>query len=303
MQKAKVVYIACWGRSGSTLLNNILGQSPYVFSGGELLRIWEDQLLQEGICGCGCLIRECPVWKAILRSVWTGFDERTIEDLRSFLSVHVRTKNIPTVMLSRSFAQQDASRCSQLQLVNMYKLIQSTTGCEFIVDSSKHPVYGALLQQQADIDMYLVHLIRDPRAVAFSWQRKKFMPDSKSYFRTRGPMETAIMWLTWNLGIQRMGTSLKKRYLRIRYEDLVARPTDTLGEIATFLGLESLEISVSEKEEIVLNPTHTVMGNPIRFSQGPVKLRLDNEWKSNLSKKDSALISLATWPLLWKYAY
>lgn len=39
--EVKVLYIAGWGRSGSTILDNVLGQVEGFFSGGELSYLWE----------------------------------------------------------------------------------------------------------------------------------------------------------------------------------------------------------------------------------------------------------------------
>jgi hypothetical protein len=63
----RILYIAGAGRSGSTLLANILGQVEGFFTAGELISIWERGLIQDRFCGCGVPFHDCEVWTGILR--------------------------------------------------------------------------------------------------------------------------------------------------------------------------------------------------------------------------------------------
>jgi hypothetical protein len=45
------------------------------------------------------------------------------------------------------------------------------------------------------------------------------------------------------------------------------------------------------------------MGNPSRFVTGPVEIRSDDEWESNLKRRDSAVVTALTLPLLRFYGY
>ena len=66
----KVLFVAGTGRSGSTLLANVLGTVDGVFSGGEIRYLWERGLQDERLCGCGRAFLECPVWTAILHEAY-----------------------------------------------------------------------------------------------------------------------------------------------------------------------------------------------------------------------------------------
>ncbi len=65
-QRVKVLYILGAGRSGSTLLSNILGQLDGFQSVGELFYLWENGLLKGGLCGCGEPVLQCPFWSEVL---------------------------------------------------------------------------------------------------------------------------------------------------------------------------------------------------------------------------------------------
>ena len=66
MDKVKVIYIAGEGRSGSTLLERILGQHNKIFAAGELIHIWERSFMENQLCSCGKSFYECEVWKDII---------------------------------------------------------------------------------------------------------------------------------------------------------------------------------------------------------------------------------------------
>src|SRR6266498_4080255 len=66
----KVLYIAGAGRSGSTLLDGVLGQLDGFFAAGELRYLWERGLQESRLCGCGVAVRDCPTWRAVLASAF-----------------------------------------------------------------------------------------------------------------------------------------------------------------------------------------------------------------------------------------
>ena len=52
-QQLKVLYIAGEGRSGSTILGNILSQIDGFFSVGEMHHIWDRGFIENWRCSCG----------------------------------------------------------------------------------------------------------------------------------------------------------------------------------------------------------------------------------------------------------
>ena len=62
----KVMYIAGWGRSGTTIVDNILNSYDGVFSTGELFYLWSRGLIEKRKCGCGVPFPRCALWGDIL---------------------------------------------------------------------------------------------------------------------------------------------------------------------------------------------------------------------------------------------
>ena len=59
--RLKVLYLLGSSRTGSTLLDNILGEFDGFFSAGEVRFLWR-RLLENRRCGCGQPIGGCEVW-------------------------------------------------------------------------------------------------------------------------------------------------------------------------------------------------------------------------------------------------
>jgi len=60
-ERLKVLYVIGWDRSGSTLLDNLLGGVDGFFSSVELHKIWQEGLTEGRKCGCGRPVAACPV--------------------------------------------------------------------------------------------------------------------------------------------------------------------------------------------------------------------------------------------------
>jgi hypothetical protein len=52
-----------------------------------------------------------------------------------------------------------------------------------------------------------------------------------------------------------------------------------------------------------LPPAHTIDGNPMRYSTGPVHLRPDDAWRTGLPDADRRLVERITAPLRRRYGY
>lgn len=302
--KVKVLYIAGFGRSGSTILDNLLGGVDGFFSAGELCYMWDHNLRENGLCGCGRPLAECEVWGKVL----ADDDVAAIDagEMARIESGGVRTRHLPLALLPRG-RKLLASRLERYagNLGTVYREIQRTTGARVTVDSSKNPMYGRVLGTIPSIDLYVVHLVRDPRAAAYSWLRKKLQPDRGEfgYMDQHAPAKSSVLWTLWNGASGAFWGRNGGRYLRVRYEDLVADPRGTLTRILEAVGEGGADLPFVSGRAVELGVSHTVAGNPNRFKTGGIELRLDDEWKGRMRLRDRALVTLLTLPLLKRYGY
>jgi len=87
-----------------------------------------------------------------------------------------------------------------LDTERLYRAIQEHAGCRLIVDTSKYPTYSYLLRLLPALDIRAVHLVRDARATAYSWQRVKTYPTAKGtrYMERHTALRSAAAWLILN---------------------------------------------------------------------------------------------------------
>jgi hypothetical protein len=302
----KVLYVVGLGRSGSTILSNSLGQIGGFFSGGELNFIWKHNVLENRLCGCGRPFRECPVWTRVMDEAFGGMDAVDPREMMRLQNQGTRTRHIP-LMLTEKGNRSLAERLEKF-LANygrLYEAIANVTGSRVIVDSSKEPAHGFAMSMVPGVDFYVLHLVRDPRAAAYSWLKKKPQPDSdaKEFMVRFSPTKSSAMWDSWNASAEALWRHTPQRYLRLRYEDFVADPRQRLVDVLKHLGEEDAEVPLVGEREVKLGVSHTVSGNPNRFDTGAVELRTDREWISKMNPRYKALVTALTMPLLLRYHY
>jgi len=308
-ERLKVVYIGGMGRSGSTLLDLMLGQLPGVCSVGELRYVWLRGLTENVLCSCGQPFRECPFWQAVAEEAFGGWDALDLDEVLDLEHRVDRHRFLP-FMLAPGLAPGFAERLERYTsiLERLYGAIRNVTGASVIVDSTKDPPYAYLLRHVDSLDLYLVHLVRDIRGVAFSWMKKNVVrpevADGETYMKTFHPAEMALRWIDYNVLFERLGKTVPS--LRMRYESFIERPEEHLTSILALVGASTNGQGFADLENghfRLAGEHHNVSGNPVRFRNGALPLRVDDEWKRKLSPRDRRIIVALTWPLLRRYGY
>lgn len=306
MNKVKVLFIGGYTRSGSTLLDLMLGQVDEFCSVGELKYIWNRGFEVNQLCGCRKKFKECEFWNNVVEEAFGGFqnvDGREIEKLRRSVE---RTWYIPQVLSpwKTSSFNNRFTTYSQI-LTNLYRAISKVSGSRFVVDSSKTPSHTFILNVLPDIELYVVHIIRDSRAVAYSWNRKKLKPEvywKKDFMIVQGIAYTAIHWELDNI-LTYMLKYVNKQYTVLRYEDLARDPQGVLSRVFTCLGERIPSSLFTDRFTYNSRSNHSVSGNPIRFQQGIIEVSPEEEWQENMDSVQRTIVTTMTWPLLLKYGY
>ncbi|MGH7776435.1 MAG: sulfotransferase [Candidatus Dormibacterales bacterium] len=302
----RVLYIAGTGRSGSTLLAGLLGQVEGMVAPGELRFFWERGLHENRLCGCGRRFRDCPVWNEILEAAFGADAPDALAAVRGQARV-TRIRSLPLAVLGgrRPELLRRRMGAHAASLSALYAAIAGATGARVIVDSSKLPSYGRALEAVPGVEVFVLHLVRDPRATAYSWSRVKNQPDRghPAEMQRQPPAKAALLWLFWNGFADAAWSRLGRRYVRVRYEDFVADPTRTLRSVAELVGLEAGELDFVDGSAVRLHPNHSVAGNPDRLRHGPTRLRADSEWVEAMPAGARRMVTLLTLPLLRRYGY
>jgi hypothetical protein len=310
-EQVPVLYIGGHGRSGSTIMAQTLGQIPGFVNVGELWQVWHRGLRENERCGCGHPFYSCEFWRAVGDEAFGGWDNVDVNKMVAFRPYLEGLRYTPHYALAANSGIRSRKISTLLEecgpvLERLYRAIQRVSGARVIVDSSKLSSYAVLLSLLPFANLRVVHLVRDSRAVAYSWQRTKESPAvvGGRLMPRMSPAKASRRWSLQNYsyGLLSGFASLS----RLRYEDFVDDPTFYLAETLSRAGFDvetgSLH-DVVHGREISPSVDHTVSGNPSRFRTGKIELRLDEEWKGRMRSADKNVVTALTAPLLLKYGY
>lgn len=256
----EIVYIAGAGRSGSTILDIVLGSSPSVFGAGELINLRRVFSTHEK-CSCGARVIDCEFWSPVYES-WISAIEGSILEYEIFRKKYVSNRNLFKLFVVRLFRKKEYSRFISNTLL-LYQIISSCSDCNVIVDSSKSPVNIVILRD-LKVDLKIIHLKRKFSSVLNS--NKKRIPEDlgSGIERDQRPKRTLYVFLNWiyynmlskllTIGCQR---------IKIRYEELAPNLVQEVSKVVT----------VTDKYRLILEnggpfkPYHTIAGNRVRMKK------------------------------------
>jgi hypothetical protein len=284
----------------------MIGMRDGFCSTGELRFIWERCFGENQLCGCGEPFHECTFWKEVSDQAFgvepSDVDVATVARLKDAVE---QKRHVPWLVLNRPPRDPAALLSYGALLEDLYSAIMDVSAAGVVVDSSKDPRHGLVLSRLPHIELHVVHLVRDPRAVAFSWGRTHRRPEihwkaqDMTFQKVRA---AATRWTSHNLVVELLAASAAS-YCRVRYEDFIADPDSALARIlAPHNGLTNTKGNVAAGQ-VALEPSHTVAGNPMRFKSGQIRVKLDDEWRTGMPLRDRLTVAAATWPLLARYGY
>lgn len=301
----KVLHIAGYSRTGSTLLSRVLAQAPGFVAIGEMSAFWST-LRDNERCGCGQPIRDCAFWSKVLDRTFDGVANM---DLLRCTGLQEEFLDRPSALKWPRIRGEKRSRAfhEYLDLVQrIYQAISHEAACKVIVDSTKVPHFSYLLKRTGAFDVRVLHLVRDSRAVVRSWQRPKKRVDTQAQGSTMPEKQPHLAALGYD--IANVETHLLRLaglpYQRLRYEDFTRDPVLAARSVLNFLGEEGTSLDFIDNRGVTLSQvSHTIWGNPDRTQMGYVPIREDDEWRTKLAGKDKAIATVLTWPLLAGYGY
>jgi hypothetical protein len=303
----RVLLIGGLGRSGSTLLDRMLGRLDDVCPVGELVHLWERGLVQNNRCGCGRRFRDCPFWRRVGEEAFGGWERLDVAEVLALKAAVDRNRYVPLMVLPALWPPYRTRLGRYLELLGrLYEAIRLVSGRPLLVDASKHSSHAFLVRAMAGIDLRLVHLVRDSRGVAFSWtkrMRRAEVVEGDALMATDTPLRMSARYLAYNLLFHLLG--LGTRSMLLRYEALVRDPAGELTRVLSHADRPPAdgELGFVGDGWVELGPSHALAGNPMRFRSGRVPLRVDEEWRGQLRRRHRLLTVASTWPLLLRYGY
>ncbi|HLX47860.1 MAG TPA: glycosyltransferase [Streptosporangiaceae bacterium] len=299
-----MIFIAGFGRSGSTMLERVLGEMPGFVNVGELIDIFRRAPEAER-CGCGLPFTGCPFWTAVGQRAFGGWDAGELAAVARLQDKVARQRHMPKLLALRLAGQNFRTEVDAYggHYKKLYRAIADEAGAQYVVDSSKWPVQ-ALALARAGIDVRVIHLVRDARGVAYSMGKDVSRPhteDENDVMWRNAPAGAAARWVTCQTEAELLRTY--QRVTRVRYEDFVRQPRRTVETALTSLGLPAApgHMSHIDQGRLVLGKSHGLSGNPSRFRDGEIVLRHDEAWRKQMPVVDRALVTTISLPFMLRY--
>lgn len=321
----RLAYILSASHSGSTLLAMLLGAQSGACTVGEL-KAGSMGDPERYSCSCGLLIKQCGFWshvsQAMGRRGFANFDiTRAHTSIYGIKSPYARRLLAPLhrgpiletfrdVALSATPSWGPHLRETQCRNVALIASIQEVTQARIVLDSSKVALRLKYLLRIPELNIKVVRLMRDGRAVALTYMDDwNFADAADPAFRGGGSgvqrqpprrdmADAAREWKRSNEAadclLERLPAS---QWLPVQYEQLCARPELTLRRLCEFLELDSAAVNLNFRSR-----KQHVIGNGMRFDTTS-EIRLDERWRNQLSAEDLHVFDRVAGGLNRKYGY
>lgn len=274
-------YILCMGRSGSTLLQQMLNQHPEVVAPPETYFVLH--LLER--------YGHITNWTTSIKS---DFIQDVFTDRQLRLIWKVSKPKLRQVLLDAPSPLTFGDVCNITR--SCFDEEKSPKSINVFID--KNPIYAFFIDRLLSIHprTKIIHLIRDPRGV-INGQVNTF---KKSDILTMG-----YLWSIRNVTIEKASKQSNVDYLQVFYEDLVSDPEITLKSICTFLGIafSSQMLKYNESVTSFYKKQSSTVTNKHLSSLQPLNKSIADKWKKNLSKDQLRKISFSTHSLAQLYGY
>lgn len=278
----KILYIISQRRSGSTLIENLLGQHDQFISAGEF-RMLKDHYLKQGPgelwdwkCNCGKEVAQCEFWsKYYLKGRQPAQPAETALYYRISSNEWLQLL-FGSVKKLISKNRENGEKIADFTL-NLYREIGNDFAGKQIVDSSKDALQGFFLAEASE-EVMVLYLHRQLRAtVSSKYKRAKLKGKPVNLFKL---MTGSFLAEIFNKRIA--GLVAPGRLLNFSYEEFIENKEALYRQVLQ-------KTDVSEKQIPTYfqpYPSHSIGGTPTRFEKRPVSY--DDSWKQFYARRPLA---------------
>jgi hypothetical protein len=301
MDKIPVIYILSSGRSGSTLLDMLLGLHPQIWTLGEAqLLPWEVRI-NKLPCGCGENIKDCAFWQPLITRIPLSDGDYPIDYFRERHTggKALRWSQLPDI-LRRTPSEAKLNGVHEYGALNaqyfreVWQSVEEQSGgsLSWLVDASKDVYRLFWMQQSGHFDLRIIHLVKDPRAFVYSMTKRNLPHARKKNIRFSG------RWLVENalFAYFCQDPELSGKTWLLRYEDLANGPRISVDAL-----IEWLELPKDSRLDFRRQINHALAGNPMRWES--TDIQLDQKWKHALPQSYADLTWAMTGHLARLFGY
>jgi len=322
----QLAYILAASHSGSTLLSMLLGSHPQIATVGEIkLSASAMGDIDCYRCSCGELIRKCNFWQKVKESMARqGYDFDIADAGTDYRKVDSRYARLVLGPLHRGRLLESirdaALRISptwRRQLPEIHRrnaalasAVSEITRTEVVVDSSKTALRLKYLLRNPELDVKVIRLIRDGRAVALTYMDPASFADANDPAlrgggsggqREKERLSMARAAYDWRRCIEEAENILRSlpssQWNEVRYEDYCREPIATLNRLQQFL-----EVDPGKQPKEFRTVDQHVVGNGMRLDTTS-EIRLDERWRGKLTEQDLRVFDDVAGEMNRQYGY
>lgn len=260
----RILYILGAGRSGSTLLERLIGSAPGAVAVGELHCLWRLPL-EQLTCACGAPARACDFWRDVRAR--SGLTDGALAELRSLETRSIRHRRIASHRgrLTTYLSSAEVGRFVARQRA-LFDAIAEVSGAYVLIDNSKAAPRAWALSGLPEVQ--IAHLRRRPADVVAAWRRIKHDPSLGGPMRRPSAPAAAADWLITEASAARLAR--RRPVTRIGFEDFVSDPESTVSQ----LGLAPDGVAWTGPKRFLPDQNyHALNGNPDRFTRGEIVIQ------------------------------
>lgn len=277
----RLIYVIGDARSGSTILDAVLGSQPGIVATGELHQLLLDDFGEPRLCACGSTMQECLLWGPVLDRWSRGLAPGVPADYLRLQEWYERFRHLPRLVMDsrrRSLSFETYARWT----ADLLAAIGEAGSVDTIADSSKNPLRGWALLKGGAFEMALIHGVRDPRGVV--WSKLKLLRWRGLPSWLRSPvavvLRAAFDWMVVNLSTELiLGQYKDVPQVRIRYEDFADDPREALHRVGSTLHLDLESLADRAAKGEIFTFSHIMAGNVAR-REAPRALIKDDDWRT-----------------------
>ena len=296
------MFIAGWGRSGSTLLERMLAEVDGVTTVGELFQLWGR--VDRRTCACGLPLLECRWWDDVLRSAFGDDWPTVVDDIGALRRRAVRHRHVAGLLGYRDLPDGVARDVDRYRdaVCAVHQAAACVDGASVVIDASKSPI-DLLVLASGESRLRAVHLTRDARGVAASWKRERPRHGHDGGVGRMMQHSAARSAVEWTLRNALVDVTLRRYRIdavSLGYRDMINHPETSLGRVLALVdGADPLEFVHGTKVE--LGSRHALGGNPGRTNIGTIELRVDDGWRQELDRIEQVAVVVLSAPVAWHY--
>jgi len=286
----KIIYIMSDNRSGSTLLDQLLGANPSIMSLGEVHHLtaysMNDRSVYDPVhplvCSCGDPVTSCEFWLRVearlgrpissLRLRFRLFDRRRHKYAAKRFTKRTVSRILvryPRLISTSLFWVIMASRKLAFDSFALFDAVFKASSVSYLVDSSKSPRRLRVLYDSQPQRMVVIMLARNYKGTVHSKMK-----------RGKNLEEAVDSWASRMYVMKKTVEDIPEaQVIRVRYEDLCANPADELRRICDRLDIEFSETMLARPSRDV----HHVGGSPSKFDPDRKGIAIDESYLSAFS--------------------